>query len=184
MPSLQTLHDLFLHELKDLASAEEQLVKALPKMAAAAKSPGLATAFTEHLQETEGHLLSVTRLLESFGESKGRRKCIAMAGLIAEGQEMIQERAAPAVHDAALISAAQRVEHYEIAGYGTLRAWAQLMGHQEAAGAIEAILNQEKAADGKLTLLALQINPMAEERPSRDGPVVIMGRRKGAAAAD
>lgn len=151
---LKTLQDLFIHELKDLYSAETQLVKALPKMAKAATNEELKAGFEEHLEQTKTH---VTRL-EQIGESCEVRltghKCKAMAGLVEEGSEMISEDAEDNVRDAGLIGAAQRVEHYEIAGYGTARALAECLGYDEAVDLLTETLDEEKATDEKLTELA------------------------------
>ncbi len=162
--ALKSLHDLFVNELKDLYSAENQLVKALPKMAKAANSPELRTAFEEHLEVTK---MQVERLETIFGqleESPKGKKCKAMEGLIEEGSEMMEEDAAPAVMDAGLIAAAQRVEHYEIAGYGCVRTFANLLGFDKAADLLQETLDEEGEADKKLTDLAESvINVSAEE---------------------
>jgi ferritin-like metal-binding protein YciE len=151
---LKTLHDLLTHELQDLHSAEMQLVKALPKMAKAATNEDLKAGFEEHLEETRNH---VTRLEEvgKICECKVTgHKCKAMEGLIEEGADLISEDAEDSVRDAALIGAAQRVEHYEIAGYGTARALAGLLGFDEAVDLLTETLDEEKATDEKLTELA------------------------------
>jgi len=151
---LKTLHDLLAHELQDLHSAEQQLVKALPKMAKAATDEDLKAGFEEHLEETRNH---VTRLEEvgKICECKiTGHKCKAMEGLIEEGAELISEDAEDSVRDAGLIGAAQRVEHYEIAGYGTARALASLLGYDEAVDLLTETLDEEKATDEKLTELA------------------------------
>jgi ferritin-like metal-binding protein YciE len=172
---LTNLSELITHELKDLASAEDQLTKALPKMARSAKSEELKQAFLDHLEQTEQHLARVTELLEGMGESRGRAKCLAMAGIIAEGEKVIKEKAEPAVHDAALICAAQRVEHYEIAGYGCIRAFAELLGKADVVEVISGILEEEKAADHKLTEIARTINVEAAEG-DENGQVVVRSR--------
>src|SRR3954471_10429499 len=128
---LKTLHDLFLHELKDLYSAENQLIKALPKMAKAATNEELKAGFEEHLEQTKGHVERLEQIAEKLGVKLTGHKCKAMEGLIEEGSEMISEDAEDSVRDAGLIGAAQRVEHYEIAGYGTARALAQQIGHSD-----------------------------------------------------
>src|SRR4051812_8807098 len=130
---LEDLQDLFVDQLKDLYSAENQLAKALPKMAKAATNEELKNAFTTHLEETKGHAERLTQIFEKLGASPRGKKCKAMEGLIEEGKEAMEEDAEPEVMDAALIAAAQRVEHYEIAGYGTVRAYAELMGDKESA---------------------------------------------------
>lgn len=162
------LHDLFLSQLSDALSAEHQLVKALPKMATAANSPQLADAFETHLVETKDHVTRVERAFKSLGESPHSKKCKAMEGLLAEGKEMLEEEEDSAALDAALIAAAQKVEHYEIATYGTLCAWAQQMDHTEAAELLGDTLREEKAADQKLTEIAENLcNPEAEESQSK-----------------
>jgi ferritin-like metal-binding protein YciE len=151
---LKTLEDLFVHELKDLFSAENQLVKALPKMAKAATHEELKAGFEEHLEETKGHVTRLEEIAEICGYKLSGHKCKAMEGLIEEGQELISEDAEDAVRDAGLIGAAQRVEHYEIAGYGTARALAAVLGHEEAVELLTETLDEEKATDEKLTELA------------------------------
>jgi ferritin-like metal-binding protein YciE len=151
---MNTLHDLFIRELKDILNAEKQLVKALPKMARAASSDNLRAGFEEHLEQTEGHVQRVEKILESFDVSGRGVKCQAMEGIVKEGADAIDEEAEPAVKDAALIAAAQKVEHYEIASYGTLVTFARQMGHSEAEELLQQTLDEEKAADRKLTELA------------------------------
>jgi len=151
---LSTLDELFLYELKDVYDAEQQLVEALPKLARAATDPDLTTAFETHLAETRKQ---VTRLREVFAEcdeTPDRVECKGMKGLIAEAEQVMKEDAEPAVMDAALIAAAQRVEHYEIAAYGALIAWAQAGGFRGAQHLLEQNLEEEKAADEKLTEIA------------------------------
>jgi len=160
---LASLDDLFLHEIRDLHSAEKQLTKALPKMAKAAKSAKLKKAFEDHLKETEAQLERLDRICELLGKSSRGPACKAMEGLVEEGSELIKEDADANVKDAALIGAAQRVEHYEIAGYGTARTYAEILGHNEAAKLLQETLDEEKAADEKLNELALsEINARAE----------------------
>ncbi len=159
---MKTLDDLFLHELRDLYSAEKQLLKALPKMAKAASSSRLQQAFQAHLQQTEGHAERLEQIFEQLEASSRGKKCAAMEGLIEEGSELLEEEIEADVLDAALIGAAQRVEHYEIAGYGTAAAFAQLLGHGKIQKLLEQTLEEEKAADVKLTKLALsEINAEA-----------------------
>lgn len=162
MAKIQTLHDLFIHELKDLYSAETQLTKALPKMAKAAHDEELRAGFKEHLEQTQEHVRRLERIAELLDFSPKGKKCLAMEGLISEGAETISEDAAPSVKDAALICAAQKVEHYEIAGYGTMRAFAELLGYEEARELIEETLEEEKDTDERLTELAAAINIEAE----------------------
>ena len=151
---LQTLKDLYLQELKDLFSAEQQLVKALPKMAKAASNKELAAGFKEHLEQTRGHAQRLEQILSSHKATTRGPKCKGMEGIVAEGAEMIEEEADDEVKDAGLISAAQRVEHYEMAGYGTARAYAELLGDQEGAKLLQTTLEEERQTDQKLSNLA------------------------------
>jgi len=151
---MENLQELFVEQLKDLYSAEKQLTRALPKMARAATSSALRSAFTEHLEVTREHVSRLEAIFDGLGEKPGRKKCVAMEGLIAEGQELLDERPVPAVMDAGLVAAAQRVEHYEIAAYGTANTFAKLLGHKEAAWLLEKTLKEEGAADKTLTSLA------------------------------
>jgi ferritin-like metal-binding protein YciE len=151
---LETLKDLYIHELKDLYSAENQIIKALPKMAKAVTNEELIAGFEEHLEQTEKHAERLEQILESHGETTRGPKCKGMAGLIAEGDEMIKEDAEDDVKDAGLIAAAQRVEHYEMAGYGCARTYAELLGDTKGAKLLQQTLEEEKATDEKLTDLA------------------------------
>jgi ferritin-like metal-binding protein YciE len=151
---LEKLKDLYIHELKDLYSAENQLIKALPKMARAAANKKLAQGFTTHLSQTREHAARLERILKSHDESTRGPECKGMAGLIKEGQEMIDEKGEDEVRDAGLISAAQRVEHYEMAGYGCARTYAQLLGDKQGAKVLQRTLDEEGATDKKLTKLA------------------------------
>lgn len=151
-----TLDDLFCHQIEDLYDAEKRLVKALPKMADAAHDPKLQAAFREHLQETEGHVVRLEQVFSTLGKEPERETCPAMKGLIEEGEEMIDATGDEAVCDAALIAAAQRIEHYEMAGYGTARAIAERLGQQQAVGLLQETLDEEKMADSKLTQIAEQ----------------------------
>jgi ferritin-like metal-binding protein YciE len=161
--SLATLHDLWVHELKDLYSAERQLVQALPKMAKAATSDELRTAFENHLSETEEHVSRIEQILQSFDESPKGQKCHGMEGLIDEGKGLLEEDADPDVLDAGIIVAAQKVEHYEIASYGAVCEYARIMGHTEALALLEQTLEEEKNADQLLNQLAEGgINALAE----------------------
>jgi ferritin-like metal-binding protein YciE len=160
-----TLEDLFCHQLEDLYDAEVRLTKALPKMADAAHAPGLREAFREHLRETERHVERLEQIFQQLGTKPKRETCAAMKGLISEGEEMVQAKGDDAVKDAALVAAAQRVEHYEIASYGTARTFATHLGHNVAAQLLEDTLEEEKATDVKLTLIAEQTaNPQAAAR--------------------
>lgn len=147
------LHQVFLAELSDIYDAEKQLTVALPKLAKAAQSPGLRQAFQSHLKETKGHVSRLEKIARSLGEKLKRKPCKAMKGLIAEGSELIKEYKSTTVLDSGLIGAAQKVEHYEIASYRTLCAWAKLLDHQNTLTALNLTLNEEKAADKKLTVL-------------------------------
>jgi ferritin-like metal-binding protein YciE len=149
--SLDSLHGLFLEELKDIYNAENQLTKALPRMAKAAESPELQQAFTNHLKETEGHVQRLQRIFKELGEEPKGKRCKGMQGLVEESKEMMEKPGEPAVIDAALIAGAQRVEHYEIAAYGCLRTYAQLLGMENAVKLLEQTLAEEEAADKKLT---------------------------------
>lgn len=148
------LHELFLSQLADLLSAETQLTKALPKMAKAAKNEELAEAFRSHLAETENQVERLKEIFQSLNEKPEKKTCQAMKGLVEEGSEMIQELKGSSAADAGLIAAAQKVEHYEIASYGSVRAWAEQMGHSDAARLLEETLDEEKAADEKLNEIA------------------------------
>lgn len=166
---LATLHDLWVHELKDLYSAERQLVQALPKMAKSATSDELRTAFENHLAETEEQALRIEQILDSFGESPRGQKCEGMEGLIEEGKSLMKEEADPEVMDAGIIAAAQKVEHYEIASYGTVCEYARMMGHNEALQLLEQTLEEEKNADQLLNRIAEGgINALAERNASGD----------------
>ena len=151
---MQTLEDLYMDMLKDLYSAEKQLVKALPKMAKAANASDLQKAFQEHLKQTEGQVERIERIFSELEGSPRGKKCVGMEGLIAEGDEIMKEDAEPDVLDAGLIAAAQKVEHYEIAGYGTARAWAQRLGYDSAARLLQQTLEEESMANEKLTQIA------------------------------
>ena len=155
---LEDLNDLFLDELKDIFNAEKQLTKALPKMAKAAASKQLQTAFQAHLKETQGQIERLEKVFQIIGKPARGKTCKAMEGLVEEGSELMEEEAEPAVLDAGLICAAQKVEHYEIATYGTLSTWAGILGHDKAVKLLEANLAEEKATDEKLSKLARQIN--------------------------
>ena len=150
MAEAGTLHDAFIDELRDTYDAEKQLTKALPKMAKAAKSPELRTALEAHLEETMGQIERLERVFESLEEKVRGKHCDGMAGIIEEGKSIMGEDFDDATMDACLIAAGQRAEHYEMAAYGTLVAWARGMGHDEAANLLQETLEEEKAADEKL----------------------------------
>lgn len=151
---LESLKDLYLEQLKDLYSAETQLVDALPKMAEAASSPDLRQGFTDHLRQTNEHVQRLERIFQNLGEKPKGHTCEGMKGLIKEGEEMIKMRGESSVRDAGLIACAQRVEHYEIAGYGTVRTYAELLGHGEHVTLLERTLQEEEETDERLTELA------------------------------
>ena len=161
MPA-ENLHELFVDELKDIYDAEKQLTKALPKMAKAADSQDLRAAFEEHLDITRMQVNRLEEVFKSLGMAARGKTCEGMKGLIEEGQEMMEEIEQGPTLDAALISAAQKVEHYEIASYGTLATFAEIMGHQDAKDLLGQTLDEEKEADEKLTQVAGQINFEAE----------------------
>jgi ferritin-like metal-binding protein YciE len=161
---LDSLNVLFLDELKDLYSAENQLIKAIPKMAKAASSPDLRSGFEKHLEQTKHHVERLEQILGALGANPKGKKCKAMEGLIEEGKELMEEDAEPSVMDAALIAAAQKVEHYEIASYGTVRTWAELLGQSKAVRLLTQTLDEERATDEKLSKLALlTVNEQAAE---------------------
>ncbi|GLR07659.1 hypothetical protein COO59_09590 [Mixta theicola] len=153
--TIKTLEDLFIHDLSDVYSAEKQISRALPKMARAASDEKLIEAFNTHLEETQGQIERLDQLVEATPEVRIKRmKCHALEGLVEEAQEIIDSVEKGVVRDAGLIGAAQKVEHYEIATYGTLRALAQKLGYKEAARLLEETLQEEKATDEKLTIIA------------------------------
>lgn len=159
---LTTLKDALLTEIKDLYSAEQQLVEALPKMAAKATSPDLRAGFETHLAETQGHVTRLEQVFKALGEEPEEQTCKAMKGLLAEGEEIMDEDANAEVMDVLLIAAAQKVEHYEIATYGTVCTWAEELGLTEAKELLGQTLNEEETTDKKLTALSKTINKKAE----------------------
>jgi len=154
MAETGTLHDAFLDELRDAYDAEKQLVKALPKLAKAASSPVLRDAFQSHLEETRGHIDRLEQVMEGLGEKVRGKHCDGIEGIIEEGSAVMEEEFDDVTMDACLIAAGQRAEHYEMAAYGTMVAWAKAMGHEQAADLLQETLDEEKAADEKLTALA------------------------------
>jgi ferritin-like metal-binding protein YciE len=170
---LETLRDLYIHELKDLYSAEKQIIRALPKMAKAANNRQLASAFKQHLAQTKRQAERLEQVLESHGETTRGPKCPAMEGLLKEGDEMIAERADESVRDAGLIASAQRVEHYEIAGYGCARTYAEELGDKKGARLLDITLREEADTDKKLTKLAKSVVNLrakaARKQPKRNG---------------
>jgi ferritin-like metal-binding protein YciE len=149
-----TLHDAFLDELRDLYDAEKQLTKALPKLAKTATSPKLREAFQSHLEETQGHVERLEQVFEGLDEKPRGKHCEGIAGIIEEGKSIMEEDFDDLTMDACLIAAGQRAEHYEIGAYGTVIAWAEAMGHDDAVSLLQQNLNEEKAADKKLSSLA------------------------------
>lgn len=161
---LESLNDLFIHQIKDLYNAEQQLTKALPKMAEKATNSKLKTAFTDHLKETEVQIQRLEQVFEALGEKVKGEKCKAMEGLLKEGEDFMSQDASNEVMDAGLIASAQRVEHYEIAGYGTACTYAKSLGHNEALNLLQENLSEEKKTDEKLTFLAESaVNKKAEK---------------------
>ncbi|HTW94804.1 MAG TPA: ferritin-like domain-containing protein [Tepidisphaeraceae bacterium] len=154
MTEFNNLNDLFVQQLEDLYDAEKRLTDALPKMAQAATSPQLRQAFESHLAETRGHVNRLETVFSRLGKTPERETCAAMKGLIKEGEDMINAKGDPAVRDAGLIAAGQRVEHYEMAGYGTVRTFAQQLGLSDVANILQQTLNEEGQADHKLTEIA------------------------------
>ena len=161
--SVDSMEKLFIAELKDLYSAENQITKALPKMVKAATSTDLKKAFESHLRETEGQIERLVKICEMIGTTPKGKSCEGMKGVLGEGSSMLEESEAGDVRDAALISAAQRVEHYEMAAYGSVRAYAELLGQTEAAKLLEETLEEEKAADQKLTTISQKVNEAANQ---------------------
>src|SRR5579859_6989783 len=159
---INSLRELYVEQLRDLYDAENQLIKALPKMAKEASSDELRQAVEEHLEQTRGQAERLEQIFEQLGEKPKGKKCKGMQGVIEEGKETLEEDMEEDTKDAAIIAAAQRVEHYEIAGYGTARTYANLLGENEAAELLEETLNEEKETDHKLTQLAEEINVAAE----------------------
>ena len=175
---MKNLQELFVDQLKDVHNAEKQLVKALPRMAKAATTAALRKAFEDHLAVTREQVARLDAVFEEVGARPGRKKCAAMEGLVQEGEELIAEEPAPEVLDAGLIAAAQRVEHYEIAAYGTLRSYAKVLGHKNAAKLLEKTLKEEEATDQLLSNLAeggineKAVSPPEEEQKDRGKTLV------------
>ncbi|MGB0064897.1 MAG: ferritin-like domain-containing protein [Terracidiphilus sp.] len=161
MSGVKTIDQLFVEELKDIYSAETQITKALPKLVKAATSEELKTAFQSHLEETEGQIERLDQIFETLGANPKGKTCEGMKGVLEEGEEMLKETEQGGIRDAALISAAQRVEHYEMAAYGAVRTYAEKLGRQEFARLLEETLEEETAADKKLTQIAQKIQQQA-----------------------
>lgn len=151
---LESLHDLYLNELRDLYGAEQQIVKALPKVIDKTTSPQLRQALENHLEQTRGHVTRLEEIFRMHGEEAKKVKCKGMDGILDEGDDLIGKDATPEVRDAAIVSACQRVEHYEMAVYGSVRTYAQQMGHDRAAAILQQTLDEEKQADALLTQVA------------------------------
>jgi len=183
------LQRLYVEQLKDIYSAESQLLKALPKMAKAARSQDLRQGFEKHLEQTKGHVDRLEQVFSSLDESPKGKKCMGMEGLIEEGEEVIQEESATEALDAGLIAAAQRVEHYEIAAYGSVHAFAELLGDDDSVSLLLQTLDEEKETDKKLTELSVEINkqamnasPSSPERPENSDRGKRPARAKSARA--
>jgi ferritin-like metal-binding protein YciE len=176
--SKNSLRALYIDELRDLYNAEKQLTKALPKMAKAASSQELRNGFTRHLEQTQGHVERLEQIFEALGERPSGKKCMGMEGLVEEGTELMEQDFEGNIMDAALISAAQRVEHYEIAAYGTVCAFGELLGESHHVSLLQQTLQEEKQTDEKLTELSKEINRAANEEPSE--PKTASGRGRAA----
>jgi ferritin-like metal-binding protein YciE len=178
MAASSTLHDAFIDELRDTYDAEKQLTKALPKLAKAATSSELRNAFEKHLEQTRGHVTRLEQVFESIDEPARSKHCEGIAGIVEEGKSILEEDFEGTTRDACLVAAGQRAGHYEMAAYGTLVAWARAMGHVEAADLLQQTLDEEKAADRKLTALAEDgINQDAAEEGAKRTSSRTGGRR-------
>jgi ferritin-like metal-binding protein YciE len=181
--ALATMHDLMIEELKDLYSAETQLVKALPKMAKGVSTPSLRTAFEDHLVQTQEQVARLEQIFDMLGTSPKGKKCKGMEGLLEEAVEMLEEDGDALVKDAGIIASAQRVEHYEIAAYGSTLAFATLMGHSEIAELLETTLDEEKAADVLLSTIAEEeVNSAAPGMEAEDEEEADEDAEEGASA--
>ena len=181
----KTIRELLIAELHDMLDAETQLTKALPKLVKAANSEELVTAFTDHLRQTEGHVKRLKQVMETLGEMPKRKTCKAMAGLLEEGQELMNADGPPNVKDQALIAAAQKVEHYEMATYGCLRTWARLLDEPEAADMLQETLDEEHEADKLLTRIAESLTPEMDESDDDEDEerVTVKSARSGGTSA-
>jgi ferritin-like metal-binding protein YciE len=185
MAAAITFHDAFIDELRDAYDAEKQLTKVLPKLAKAASSSELRSAFEKHLEETRGHVTRLEQVFESINERARPKHCEGIAGIVEEGKSIMEEAFERTTMDACLVAAGQRAEHYEMAAYGTLVSWARAMGHVEAADLLQQTLNEEKAADKRLTALAEDgINEDAAElaHQGEEVPQPVRARRTSARA--
>jgi ferritin-like metal-binding protein YciE len=160
--SVETMQELLIDELKDLYSAEKQIVRALPKLAKAASSPELQQSFLSHLEETKGQVSRLEKISEIVGKKLTGKTCVGMKGVLEEGSEVLEDTEKGVIRDAALIAASQRVEHYEMAGYGSAREFAKLLGHSDIASLLDETLAEEKNADKKLSLISKQVNAEAK----------------------
>jgi len=173
-----SLQELYLGELRDLYDAEHQIIKALPKMISKTTSEELKSALTEHLEITRQQAERLEQIFENMGERAKAKKCKGMAGVIEEGSELLKEAEDEDVRDAAIIASAQKVEHYEMAAYGTVRTWATLLGEQDSANLLEETLNEEKEADQKLTEIAESINVEAREGEGEEEEAQVSSRSR------
>jgi len=160
--SVETMQELLIDELKDLYSAEKQILRALPKLAKAVSSPELKQALLNHLEETKGHVARLEKAGELVGKKMTGKTCVGMKGVLEEGSEVLEDTDKGVVRDAALIAASQRVEHYEMAGYGSAREFAKTLGMSEIAALLDETLGEEKAADKTLSSISKQVNPEAK----------------------
>jgi len=163
---MNNLQDLLVDELRDIYSAEKQILKALPKMAKKAWNPDLKSAFEEHLDQTEGHVDRLEQIFDQFGKKTTGKTCAAMKGLVEEGQEIMSEDMEEDTMDAALIAAAQKIEHYEIASYGTVRTWAKMLGEKDVVSLLQETLDEEGQTDKRLTKLAVSSINLEAQRPA------------------
>ncbi len=176
--AIRTLRDLFISELKDAYDAEHRMTKALPKLIKAASSEALVAALEAHLEQTEEHIERLDEVFSMFDVSPARKTCKAMLGLLAEGEELMHEHGVEGMRDAALIAAAQKVEHYEMATYGCLRTWAQVMGEKKAQELLQLTLNEEGAADEALTVIALTLNAEALDEGDDEEEALVPSTRE------
>jgi len=184
MAEMDSLRELYVEELKDLWSAENQILKGLPRMIKAAKHPNLKRAFTKHEAQTKQQVKRLEQICKELGESPRGKKCVGMEGLIEEAKDLLSEKPEPNVLDAGLISAAQHVEHYEMAGYGTVRTWARMLGYEGQAALLQQTLDEEKETDLLLTDIAEnQINMDAEQGDAEENGAEPRTRRRAKARA-
>jgi ferritin-like metal-binding protein YciE len=185
MSQQKSVKDLLIEELKDIYDAEHRLTKALPKLAKMATSEELSSAFEHHLKQTEGHITRLEEVFQALGETPKRKTCKAMVGLLEEGKEIMEEDALDNIKDLGLIAAAQKVEHYEMATYGCLRTWAEMLDEQKAVKLLQKTLDEEAAADEKLTQIAKLIKPEAVDEEDEESTMATAGsgRKRGPARA-